>query len=341
MSVPRRAPSERRALLGALAGLVALVLAAGLVTHLPRWLAGDDPVAEGVGRPGAAPGAGPGPGGGRGDRRTPEQVRAANAATLLPNGTRRVFGADDFLVAYYGTAQTPALGVLGEGAPEQVRERLDAAARPFARPGSPVQPVYELIVTIADAGPGDDGDYAHDVPRAEVERWIAAARRHDALLLLDLQPGRTGFLDTARRWEWALREPHVGLALDPEWRMGRREVPGQVIGSVGAREVDRTSAWLAGLVRRWELPQKLFVLHQFRTDMVRDLAAVTSRRELATVQHVDGFGAPREKLATYRAVVRPQQFRRGFKLFYDEDVDLMGPREVHAIRPAVRFVSYQ
>jgi hypothetical protein len=59
------------------------------------------------------------------------------------------------------------------------------------------------------------------------------------------------------------------------------------------------------------------------------------------VQHVDGFGTPRQKLATYHSVARPHQFRLGFKLFYDEDRRLMSPRAVRRIRPAVRFVSYQ
>jgi hypothetical protein len=59
------------------------------------------------------------------------------------------------------------------------------------------------------------------------------------------------------------------------------------------------------------------------------------------VQHVDGFGTQRQKRATYHAVARPAQFTMGFKLFYDEDVRRMGPREVHALRPKVRFVSFQ
>ena len=59
------------------------------------------------------------------------------------------------------------------------------------------------------------------------------------------------------------------------------------------------------------------------------------------VQHIDGFGTRREKRATYAAVAKPAQFTMGMKLFYDEDRDRMGAREVHAIRPRVRFVSYQ
>ena len=204
-----------------------------------------------------------------------------------------------------------------------------------------MQPVYELIVTVADGVRGPDRDFSHDIPRAVVEQYVRAARRNGALLLLDLQPGRSRFVDVARRWEWALREPHVGLALDPEWRMGPRQVPGREIGSVGAREVNRTSAWLESLRARHDLPQKLFVLHQFRPDMVRDIATVARRPGLAMVQHVDGFGTPAQKRATYAHVARPGRFTMGFKLFYDEDVRRMSAADVHRLRPEVRFVSFQ
>ena len=40
-------------------------------------------------------------------------------------------------------------------------------------------------------------------------------------VVLDLQPGRTDFLTQAKRYEPLLALPHVGLALDPEWRLGR------------------------------------------------------------------------------------------------------------------------
>ncbi|WP_193614185.1 hypothetical protein [Nocardioides lijunqiniae] len=264
----------------------------------------------------------------------------ATAATL-PGGRTRVFGGGHFLVAYYGTAGTGSLGVLGETGPDQAIRRLRRAARPFARPGRPVQPVYELIVTVADGGPGPDGDFSHDIDRAAVRSYVRAAHRDGALLLLDLQPGRSDFLTVAKRWEWALRQPHVGLALDPEWRMKRRERPGQVIGSVRAREVNRVSAWLSQLTATHQLPEKLFVLHQFRTSMIEDVRRVRPRAGLAMVQHVDGFGTRTQKRATYGAVARPSQFSMGFKLFYDEDVNRMGPREVHRLRPRVRFISFQ
>jgi hypothetical protein len=59
------------------------------------------------------------------------------------------------------------------------------------------------------------------------------------------------------------------------------------------------------------------------------------------VQHVDGFGTPSQKLATFHTVARPRQFFMGFKLFYDEDVRRMSPADVRRIDPKVRFVSFQ
>jgi hypothetical protein len=219
--------------------------------------------------------------------------------------------------------------------------RVHRAAKPFARMNQPVLVVYELIVSIADRYAGPGGNYSHDIPRAEVQKYIDAAHRHDALLLLDIQPGRSDFLTAAKRWAWALKDPYVGLALDPEWRMGKHGVPGTRIGSVGAGEVNRVSAWLRDLVARHSLPQKLFVLHQFRTDMINGIGAIEPRRGLVMVQHVDGFGTPGQKLDTFHTVARPSQFFMGFKLFYDEDVHRMSAADVRRIRPKVRFVSFQ
>lgn len=263
------------------------------------------------------------------------------AVTSLPGGGKRVFARKRFLVAYYGTAGTGVLGVLGESDPDTVHRRLERAARPFALKKERVQPVYELIVTVADAVPGTDGDYSHDISRDKVQTYIDAAERNGALLILDIQPGRADFLTVAQRWQWALEHPWVGLALDPEWRMGPDQVPGQAIGSVRAKEVNAVSAWLDSLAAERGLPEKVFMLHQFRESMVSRIKKVRDREHLAEVQHVDGFGTPAQKLATYQVVARPQQFDMGFKLFYDEDVPRMKARAVRKIRPEVRFVSFQ
>lgn len=258
----------------------------------------------------------------------------------LPRGGTTIFPRHR-VVAYYGSPGEPRLGVLGAGDPEEVADELDAAATPFSTPGREVQPAMEIIVGVADGSPGPDGDYHHDVDEAEVRRYIAVARAHKQLVVLDIQPGTTDFLTAARPWEGLLREPDVGLALDAEWRMAPGEIPGKTIGSVTADEVNTTSAWLAGIVREAKVPQKLFVVHQFTVDMITTPERVATPPELAVVQHVDGFGAPPNKLGKYQQLQRPQQFHQGFKLFYTQDTPMLTPEQTLALSPAPEFVTYQ
>ena len=160
-------------------------------------------------------------------------------------------------------------------------------------------------------------------------------------LVLDFQPGRGDFLPQVKQFERFLLDPWVGVALDPEWKVTAPAKPAQVIGSASAASINAVSDYLVTLVRTHHLPQKLFVIHQFRTMMVQQPGRIRPRRHLAMVQHVDGFGTPGQKLDTFHAVAEPKQFYLGFKLFYDEDVRRMSAADVHRIRPKVRFVSFQ
>ena len=165
--------------------------------------------------------------------------------------------------------------------------------------------------------------------------------RHGMLLVLDIQPGRSDFFTEATRLERWLREPDVGIALDPEWRVTDGEVPGQVIGRVDAREVNATSAWLDQLVTGLNLPQKLFIVHQFTDDMVDD-TQLKPRAGLAMVLNADGFGTRPVKVAKYRAFTRAAtSFEQGFKLFYREDIGLMQPADVMRLRPRPDVVMYE
>ena len=174
-----------------------------------------------------------------------------------------------------------------------------------------------------------------------IRRYLNAARRAKALLLLDIQPGRSDFFTETTRLEKWLKEPDVSLALDPEWRVREGEVPGQIIGHVDAREVNATSAWLSQLVQHNDLPEKLFVVHQFTDDMV-DESRLKPRPGLATVLNVDGFGNQAVKKAKYHDFTRQApDFYHGFKLFYEEDTDMMRPKQVLRLRPRPVLVVYE
>jgi hypothetical protein len=285
---------------------------------------------------GAAVGAGDG-----GDRTTDDA--AAAPLTELPRGGRVVFP-DHRVVAFYGAPQDPALGALGIGTPDAAGAELEKQARPYARPERPVLPAMELISTIAAQDPGERGDYNVHQPRSVIERYLKAARKRDALLLLDIQPGYADFLDEARRLERYLREPDVGLALDPEWHVAAPEIPGQVIGSVTADEVNEVSAYLDELVARDQLPQKLFVIHQFTEGMIADRDQLEPREGLAITLNSDGFGDIPNKEAKYAELSprgQTREFDAGFKLFYLEDFPLMTPGQVLDLRPEPDLVVYE
>lgn len=273
-------------------------------------------------------------------------ARLAVAATgvELPGGGQVLFPGRR-MVALYGNPTTPALGVLGEQdvAASVARARqLAAEYQPFS--AEPVVPAFEIITTVASTAPGADGDYSAESEVELLRPYVDAARDAGIYVVLDLQPGRADFLGQARRYEELLVQPHVGLALDPEWRLGPGQVHLAQIGSVSAAEVNAVAGWLAALTRERALPQKLLLLHQFRTSMITERERLdTSHDELAVMIHADGFGAPGDKLATWEALRAgaPPGVVWGWKNFYDEDAPLLSPEQTLAVSPDIRFVSFQ
>ena len=129
-------------------------------------------------------------------------------------------------------------------------------------------------------------------------------------------------------------QPDVSLALDPEWRVQPGQVPGRVIGKVSVGEINQVSQYLSDLVVANDLPQKLLLVHEFRTWQIQPKpAAVQHRPGIAFVWHVDGFGGQAAKLRTYQALALPPPAIMGFKLFYKQDTHLMTPAQVLALNP--------
>jgi hypothetical protein len=259
----------------------------------------------------------------------------------LPRGGRRLFP-DWRVVAYYGAPQDPQLGALGVGRLTNAVKRLERQARPYERKTRPVLPALELIATIALADPGADGKYRSRQSDEVIDRHLRVARRNKMLLLLDIQPGHADFEDEVDRLEPWLREPDVGLALDPEWHTPGVK-PGTVIGSVEADQVNRIADRLAKMVRDRGLPEKLLVLHQFTNDMLKDRERIRTPQGVAVVLNVDGFGTAAAKRSKYHDFVAGdgRRFHHGFKLFYEEDTGLMSPKSVLNLGPPPDLVVYE
>ena len=274
------------------------------------------------------------------------QLEVVRRGEELPGGGLLLFdaGFSRRMVAIYGHPSGPGLGVLGEQSPDEGVERLRSIAEGYDPDGSVVLPTFEIIATVASAGAGDDGDYSAETTRDVIRPWIETAAANDMYVVLDLQPGRTDYLTQAKIYEEFLRLPHVGLALDPEWRLKPHEVHLRQIGTVDAAEINEVVEWLAGIVREEALPQKLLILHQFRLQMITNRHQVETPPELAVLVHMDGQGPLSAKYDTWNLLTRQpdaDQFYWGWKNFYDEDIPTANPEQVLIVAPTPVFVSFQ
>ena len=259
----------------------------------------------------------------------------------LPRGGQRILPTYR-VVAYYGAPGGDELGVLGRGTPDQAAAAIERSAAKYAGFGRRIQPAMELIATVAQAGPGRDGLYSKPIPSSDIARYLAAAHRHKLLLILDFQPGRGEFLPQVRQVERFLLDPSVSVALDPEWKVGRTQVPAQVIGSSSAASINAVGRYVSALVGAHRLPDKLLVVHEFTLPMLPHRGNIARPAGLEVVLHADGLATPAKKIAVYHDLRFPcPPFHAGFKLFYRADTGLMKPAQVMALRPQPEIVTYQ
>jgi len=261
----------------------------------------------------------------------------------LPRGGRTLFPTYR-LVGYCGTPGAPALGRL-TGDLHAAAAAIEVEAAQFAG-GRQVLPVFELIATLVHGRPGRDATYRTRVGDDVIQQYLDAARRHRALLVLNIQPGRADFLPEVQAYERWLREPDVAVALDPEWAVEPGQVPGRTYGRTTGAELDSVAAYLSGLVAAGNLPEKPMIFHQVAPSIVRDEAALQPHPGVAIIRSVDGIGAPATKVATWGRVTagKAPHVLGGFKLFYDEDVrqgPLMTGPEVLALLPQPEYVLFE
>ncbi len=248
------------------------------------------------------------------------------------------------VVAYYGNPLSRRMGILGEIAPDSMLARLQRQAEAYARADSttPVLPALELIATVAQGSAGRDGMYRARMPDSLIERVAGWADRAGYLLILDIQVGRSSVARELRPLLPYLARPNVHLALDPEFAMRPGAVPGRVIGTLDARDVNLVIDTLAKLVADHELPPKMLIVHRFTRPMLTNHEQIRLDPRVQVVIDMDGFGRPWLKRHSYRAYVHdhPVQFA-GFKLFYKNDKPLLTPQEVLSLIPVPVFVMYQ
>lgn len=281
----------------------------------------------------------------------------------LPGGGYLMFDGETPLrfIAYYGHPDAGSMGALGQqNGPEATYEAMRPLLDKYDTGDAIVVPTFNPIATVAHNGGSTDRpdnvfasgsvqyvNYSTMHPPSRFAEYVEYARQIDGYVTLDFQPGRNNFLYQVRQYEELLKEPNVGVALDPEWRLGPNEEHLEQIGSVPAAELNAVINYLADLVRDNGLPQKLVLLHQFRTSMIENRDELVDREEIGLVIQMDGEGQGglSVKDNTWRAITAgtgDAHWHWGWKNFFERDnPGPNSPKSTLSKRPQPVYVSYQ
>lgn len=248
------------------------------------------------------------------------------------------------IISYYGNAQSAEMGILGSDDLDTIASRLEAQTARYDRLNGSLDaiPALHLVYAVAQPHPTSNGLYLQYAPAGDVWRYIDVATERGMLLFLDLQIGRSTVAAEIEKILPYLRYPNVHLAIDPEFAVGRSEIPGAQLGSLSASDINQAQAALQALAQAERLPPKLLIVHQFADSMLVDAESIDRYAGVDLVIDMDGFGPAAIKRASYQQYAsRSYASHGGIKLFLDHDSDLLTEREVLRLEPTPSIVIYQ
>lgn len=254
------------------------------------------------------------------------------------------------IVVYYGNLHSKKMGALGEYAPKEMWQRLNAEVKRWekADPETPVQVGLHYIAAVASGTPGKDGKYINRMGNKQIDSVLKiASMKPNTIVFLDLQVALSNLKAEIPHIAKYLELPNVHLGIDPEFSMKDGSLPGRKIGTYDAADINYVTQYLANTVKQNNLPPKILVVHRFTRKMVTNYKNIKLRPEVQIVMHMDGWGEPELKYGTYRHFIysEPVQFT-GFKVFYKNDLKkaphrLLTPEELVKLKPAPIYIQYQ
>lgn len=256
------------------------------------------------------------------------------------------------IVAYYGNLYSNKMGALGKWPKNEMIPRLMAEVKKWNEADSviPAIPALHYIAVTAQGAAGKDGKWRYRMPHHQIDTILNWAKEINALVFIDVQLGLSDLQSEIPLFEKYLSMPNVHLGVDPEFAMngkgGKR--PGSVIGTMDASEINWVGDYLANIVKKNNLPPKVFMIHRFTKGMVTNAKDIKLHPELQIVMDMDGWGPPDLKRGTYLHWIKsePVQFT-GFKLFYVNDTEKSGRKEMMSqqdllnLKPKPIYIQYQ
>ncbi|MDB5150776.1 MAG: hypothetical protein JWQ57_4796 [Mucilaginibacter sp.] len=253
------------------------------------------------------------------------------------------------IVAFYGNLYSKNMGVLGQYPRKTMLNKLKEEVKNWekADTATSVVPALHYICVTAQADAGRNGLHNLRMPFKQIDTVLSWAKSINAIVFLDIQVGFSTVQTELLLLEKYMKMPNVHLGIDPEFSMKEGSVPGKRIGTFDADDINYVTGYLAKLVKKNDLPPKIFVVHRFTKRMVTNYKDIKLRPEVQVVMDMDGWGGPELKKGTYKYFIseEPVQFT-GFKLFYKNDIKnephrMLTPKEVLSLKPAPVYIQYQ
>lgn len=253
------------------------------------------------------------------------------------------------IIAFYGNLYSTRMGILGELPKYQMFAKLKEEVRKWekADPKTPVQPALHYIAVTAQGAPGPGNTYRMRMPFKQIDTVVNWAKEINGLVFIDVQVGLSTIQKELPEFEQYLKLPNVHFGMDPEFSMKSGDKPGAVIGTYDAADINYVVDYLTNIVKKYNLPPKVLVVHRFTQKMVTNYQNIKKTPEVQIVMHMDGWGEPAKKLGTYKYFIQsePVQFT-GFKLFYKNDLKrepnrMLTPDELMKVKPRPLYIQYQ
>ncbi|MDQ3279749.1 MAG: hypothetical protein M3Q06_15590 [Bacteroidota bacterium] len=256
------------------------------------------------------------------------------------------------VVAYYGNLYSNRMGALGKWPKKEMIPRLLEEVRKWNEADSTIKsiPALHYIAVTAQGNPGKDNKWRYRMPYNQIDTILNWAKEINAQVFIDIQVGLSDLQAEVPHYEKYLSLPNVHLGIDPEFYMNSKggARPGSVIGSMDARDINWVSDFLANLVKKNNLPPKMFMIHRFTQGMVTNAKNIKLHPELQIIMDMDGWGPTAKKKSTYYSWIAPEPVQfTGFKLFYVNDTEysnqkeMMTREEILNLRPIPIYIQYQ
>lgn len=288
------------------------------------------------------------------DRPTPTPVPVPPAPPALARvpGAPTAYLSQFRLVGFYGSPEGRGLGILGNQPRNETARMIQAIMaqyQPYSTDGRHLMPLFHMITTVAKPAPGPLGYYNYHVDTALIYDWLVTAERHNAAVVLDIQPGRAPLMEEFERIREFLYFPHVHLAIDPEFNVIDPQIPNQQIGMIDAEAINMIQAEMNQIALELGV-NRVLILHQFKDSMITNKANIINFPHVELVINGDGYGPPGPKIRNYNQYANEPGFEYGgFKLFTDHsgcqmiyDVPFMHPEQIMGVlEPQPVIIMFQ